>query len=56
MDTKGEREGGRNWEIGVGIYTGWMNKKVLLCRAGNYIQCPLINHNRKEYEEECIHI
>ena len=24
--------------------------------TGNSIQCLVINHNRKEYEKECIHI
>ena len=27
-----------------------MNKKVLLYSTGNYIQCPMINHNGKEYK------
>ena len=29
------------------LYTGWINSKVLLCSAGNYIQDPVINHNGK---------
>ena len=27
---------------------------VLLCSTGSYIQYPVINHNRKEYEKECV--
>ena len=28
----------------------WVNNKVLLCSTGNYIQCPVINHDGTEYE------
>ena len=38
------------------LYRGWINIKVLLCSTGNYIQYPVINHNGKEYEKECIYI
>ena len=31
-----------------------INSKVLLHSTGNYIQYPVINHNRKEYEKEYI--
>ena len=32
-----------------------MNDKVLLYNTGKYIQCPVINHNRKEYRKKvCI--
>ena len=31
-----------------------INNKVLLYSTGNYIQYPVINHNRKEYEKEYI--
>ena len=30
------------------------NNKVLLYSTGNYIQYPILNHNGKEYEKECI--
>ena len=33
------------------VHIGWINNKVLLCSTGNYIQYPVINHNRKEYEK-----
>ena len=33
-----------------------INNKVLLYHTGNYIQYPVINHNRKEYEKECIYM
>ena len=36
------------------LYVGWINKKVLLYTAENYIQYPVINYNGKEYEKECI--
>ena len=32
------------------------NSRVLLHNIGNYIQYPLINHNGREYEKECIHM
>ena len=51
--------GGMEWESGVGryklLYREWINNKVLLYSAGNYIQHPIINHNGKESEKECIH-
>ena len=31
------------------LYIGEINTKVLLYSPGNYIQCPVINHNGKEY-------
>ena len=36
------------------LYIEWINNKVPLPSTGNYIQCPVINHNGKEYEKECI--
>ena len=33
-----------------------MNNKVLLYTTRNYIQCPMINHNGKEYEKACLYI
>ena len=52
--------GGRtDWEFGISIckilYAERMNSKVLLYSTGNYIQYPIINHNGKEYEKECMH-
>ena len=45
--------GGMEWEVGISrcklLYTGWINKKILLYSTGNYIQYPVINHNGKEY-------
>ena len=56
MVAKGE--GGIDWEFEISrcklLYTEWVNNKVLLYSTGNYIQCPGINHNGKEYEEEYI--
>ena len=49
-----------DWEFGVGrcklLHIDWINYKVLQCSTGNYIQCPGINHNGKEYEEECTYV
>ena len=49
---------GEEWEVGVSrcklSYTGWINNKVLLYSTGNYIQDPVMNHNGKEYEKECV--
>ena len=33
------------------LHLEWINSKVLLHSTGNYIQCPVINHTRKEYEK-----
>ena len=37
------------------LYTGWINNEVLRYSKGNYIQYPVITHNRKEYERQCIY-
>ena len=59
MVAKGEGGGGgMEWECGISrcklVYIGWINNKVLLYSTGNYIQYPVINHNRKEYEKEYV--
>ena len=67
-DLKGSAEGSIRIHLGlstsnmnqkkkmvVSIYIEWINK-VLLCSTGNYIQYPVINHNGKEYEKECIYM
>ena len=38
------------------LYIAWINNKVLLYSTENKIQYPMINHNVKEYEKECIYI
>ena len=42
-----------DWEFGVGrrklLYLEWINKKLLMCSTGNYIQYPIINYKGKEY-------
>ena len=52
--------GGMEWEVGVSryklIYREWINNKVVLYSTGNYTQYPEINHNGKEYKEECIYM
>ena len=44
---------GMEWEVGISrcklLYIERINNKVLLCSTENYIQYPVINHNRKEY-------
>ena len=35
------------------LYVGWINNKVLLYSTGNYIQYLMINHNGKDYKNEC---
>ena len=44
------------WEAGVSscklLYIGWINNKVLPYSTGNYIQCPGVNRNGKEYKKE----
>ena len=50
--------GGEDWEFMISrcklLYMGWVNNKVLLYSTGNYIQYPMMNHNRKEYVKEYI--
>ena len=38
------------------LYIEWISNKVLLHSTGHYVQYPVINHNGKEYEKECIYI
>ena len=38
------------------LYIEWINSKILLYSIGNYIQYPVINHHRKEYEKGHIYI
>ena len=58
---RGGRMGkGRTGEDGISIckllYTKCINNKVLLSSTGNYTQYPVINHNGKEYEKECMYV
>ena len=57
---RGGGRGGKDWEFGISrcklLHIGWINNKVLLYSPGNYIQYPVINHNGKEYEKECIYV
>ena len=43
-------EGGKDWEFGISrcklLYTGWINNKILLHSAWNYIQCPIISYHQ----------
>ena len=53
LPRKGGDGGGKDWEFGISryklLYRGRINNKVLLYSTGNYIQCPVINHNGEEY-------
>ena len=54
---KGERTGGEDGARWCKLlYTEWVNNTVLLYSAENYIQCPMINYNGKEYKKEYIYI
>ena len=48
-----------DWEFGINrcklLYIEWINN-VLLYSTGNYIQYPVINHDGKEYEKECMYM
>ena len=61
--TRGCQDGGveglwgwMDWESEISSYTlldtGWKDSKVLLSSSGNYIQNPVTNHNREEYDKE----
>ena len=47
-----------DWEFGNSrcklLYIEWINNRALLHRTGNCIQHPVINHNGKEHETECV--
>ena len=49
-----------DWDLGVSscklLYIEWINNKVILYSTGNYIHYPVINHNGKKYEKECIYL
>ena len=60
---KGEEDGrGMDWEFGARrcklLHIAWINNKVLLYSTGKWITVyyPVINHNGKEHEKECIHV
>ena len=61
MVAKEDGGGGQvNWKVGVSkcklLYIEWIhNKAYLLCSTGNYIKYPMINHNGKEYANECMY-
>ena len=50
-------QGGEVWrrEFGVSrcklVCMEWMGNKALLYSTMNYIQCPVMNHNGKEYKK-----
>ena len=59
MVAKGEGFGrGMEWEVGVSgcklLYMEGINNKALLYSTENYTQCPVVNHNGKEYNLKCM--
>ena len=52
------RRRGMHWEFGISrsklLHIEWINQKALLYNLRNHIQPPVINHNGKEYEQECV--
>ena len=54
-----EGRGGMNWAFGVSrcklLQIGWINNNDVLTSTGTYIQYPVINHDGKEYEKECMY-
>ena len=47
--------GGMDWGVWDQQMQTIIYRKVLVYSTGNYIQYPVINHNGKEYEKECIY-
>ena len=52
--------GGTDWELVISrckqLYREWINNKIRLHSTEDYVQYPVINHNGKEYEKECIYM
>ena len=51
---------GMDWELGISrckvLHTGRINNEAPLYSAGDCTQYPVINHNGKEYEKECMYV
>ena len=51
---------GTDWELVISrckqLYREWINNKIRLHSTEDYVQYPVINHNGKEYEKECIYM
>ena len=49
-----------NWAFEISrcklLQIGWINNNDVLNSTGTYIQYPVINHNGKEYEKECMYM
>ena len=60
MDTRGEGEGGMNWEIGIDIYTLLCIKQItnenLLYSTGNSTQYSVVTYMGKESKKEGIYV
>ena len=52
--------GGMDWGFGISrcklVYIEWINNKVLLYSAENYVEYLVLNHNGKEYKKEYVYI
>ena len=57
--SRGRDGRGMDWEFGTSryklLYIEWITK-LLLCSTENYTQCPVINHNGKEYKNIYIYV
>ena len=62
VNTKGKGEGGRNWEIGIDIYTRFIlcikqiTNENLLYSTGNSTQCSVVTYTVKESKKEWIYV
>ena len=58
-DTETRLAADGEWEFGMSryklVYVGWIPNKVLWYSTGGCMQYLVINHNGKEYENECKH-
>jgi len=49
-----------DWELGISrckvSHTGRINNEVPPYSTGNCIEYPVINHDGKEYEKECMYV
>ena len=50
----------KDWEFGISryklLYIEWISNKFLMYSTENYIQYPVISHNKREYEKEYIYV
>ena len=55
----GGRKGGMDWEFGISrcklLHLEWISNEVLPYSTGNYIQSPVIEHGRRQYEKKNVY-